>query len=370
LLLAAATLLIVVGLATHANVVAGSSSPSKGRVGLVFDVVVVGSFFVALVVGFVVTWALVPERIYGRAPRMDVRYRRRTKKEWMERILTILIEAALFGGIVAALMLTHSLHYTHHTLPSLGNPFKNGLRPFQAEAHQQEVQYVNWGLAAAAGGGTAALILLGASALFLFHRARESGGQPPPLFAATPLEAVEIGIDELEAEPDPGRAVIRSYAAMEASLSRHGVHRRPTDAPFEYLRRALVKGGAPQSATTQLTELFEQARFSHHVIGSTVKAEALEALVDIRECIRAANTPRKESGPWAVAKWSPRGGWPLHWLVLARGLRRVTGHLDCAVSRSPARRVGSRQLSANSWPSRWRLLGRSAKRHAKAGSGG
>lgn len=106
--------------------------------------------------------------------------------------------------------------------------------------------------------------------------------------AASSLEAVEVGIDELQAEPDPRRAVIRAYAGMEGSLSGRGVRRRATEAPFEYLNRVLVNGGAPPAAATHLTELFEQARFSQHVIGDGLKAEALDALIDIRESIRAA----------------------------------------------------------------------------------
>jgi hypothetical protein len=67
------------------------------------------------------------------------------------------------------------------------------------------------------------------------------------------------------------------------------VRRRPTEAPFEYLGRVLVNGGAPRPAATHLTELFEQARFSQHTIGSELKDEALDALIDIRESIRAAS---------------------------------------------------------------------------------
>lgn len=283
-------------LATHANVLAGSSSPSKGRVGLVFDVVVAGSFFVAFIVGFILVWALMPERIHGKAPAIDVRYRKRTRREWMERIITILISGVLVGGILAGLMLTHSLHYTHHTIRSLGNPFARGFRPIQSQAHQQETQYVSWGFAAMVGGGAAGVILLGGGAFYLFRRLREPGGQPGPLPGVTSLEAVEVGIDELKAEPDPRRAVIRSYAAMEGSLSGQGLHRRPTEAPFEYLRRALVNGGAPQSATTHLTELFEQARFSQHVIGNKLKAEALDALIDIRQNIMGADAEPAMTG--------------------------------------------------------------------------
>ena len=286
LLVAAAALVIVVGLATHANVQAGSSSPSKGGMGLVFDVIVALVVFVVFIGGFILFWSLLPERIYGRAPGQGV-VGRRPKKPWKERIIATLISAVLVGGVFTALELTHSLHYTHRTLPNL-NGLANSARQLQAEAHQQNGQEVNWGLAGLAGGGAAAVILLGGGALFVFRRSHESGELAlEDTSLATSLEAVEVGIDELQAEPDPRRAVIRAYGGMERSLSRCGVRRRPAEAPFEYLGRVLVEGGVPRPAATHLTDLFEQARFSDHVIGGQLKEEALGALMDIRHSLEA-----------------------------------------------------------------------------------
>lgn len=290
LLVAAAGLVIVVGLATHANVQAGSSSPSKGGVGLVFDGIVALVVFVVFVGGFIMFWSLMPHRIYGKAPPQEV-INKRPKKPWKERIIATLISAVLVGGVFAALELTHSLHYTHRSLPNL-NALANSARSLQAKAHQQNAQSVNWGLAALAGGGTAGVILLGGGALFLFRRSQETGELGPVEDrSTTSLEAVEVGIEELRAEPDPRRAVIRAYGGMERSLSRCGVRRRPTEAPFEYLGRVLVEGGVPRPAATHLTDLFEQARFSDHVIGAQLKTEALGALIDIRESLEPAPEP-------------------------------------------------------------------------------
>ena len=295
LLAAVAVLVIVVGLATHANVQAGSSSPSKGGVGQVFDIIVAGVVFTCFIGGFVLVWSLLPHRIHGKAPFQEV-IGRRPKKPWKERILAIAISAILVGPILAALMLTHSLHYQNRSAGI--NSIANAARKLQQQAHQTNSQYVNWSAAAAAGGGAAGLILIGGSMLFVLRRRREVSGQleETNTMAATSLEAVEVGIDELQAEPDPRRAVIRAYAGMEGSLSGRGVRRNPTEAPFEYLARVLVNGGAPRPAATHLTELFEQARFSQHVIGDGLKAEALDALIDIRESIRAAE-PEPERAP-------------------------------------------------------------------------
>jgi hypothetical protein len=37
-----------------------------------------------------------------------------------------------------------------------------------------------------------------------------------------------------------------------------------------------------------LTELFERARFSHHVIDASMKDEAIDALIAVRDDLRAA----------------------------------------------------------------------------------
>jgi hypothetical protein len=285
LLLGSALLLVVVGLATHANVQSGSSSPSKGGIGVVFDVIVAGVVFVVLIGGFILFWSLMPERTYGRAPREEVVVRRRPKKPWKERILAIVISALLVGPIFAALMLTHSLHYNRQMQQSLNN-IANSARKLQAQAHSTESKEVNWGLAALAGGGAAGVILLGGGALFLLRRSRGDGAlETTRTDLSTPLEAVEIGIDELQAEPDPRRAVIRAYAGMERSLSGRGLRRHSAEAPFEYLGRALMEGGVPRPAATRLTELFERARFSDHAIGPQLKSEALDALIDIRDSL-------------------------------------------------------------------------------------
>ena len=71
-------------------------------------------------------------------------------------------------------------------------------------------------------------------------------------------------IDDLEAEPDARRAVIAAYARMEGVLARHGLRRKPSETPLEYLRRILLGLTARADAVRRLTSLFEQAKFSRH----------------------------------------------------------------------------------------------------------
>jgi hypothetical protein len=95
-------------------------------------------------------------------------------------------------------------------------------------------------------------------------------------------------IDDLEAEPDPRRAVIAAYARMEAAFGRQGLKRQPSETAIEYLRRLLIGLGSRRDAVTRLTGLFEQAKFSLHEIDASMKTDAIDALRTIRSDLQAA----------------------------------------------------------------------------------
>ena len=102
--------------------------------------------------------------------------------------------------------------------------------------------------------------------------------------------AASIGdaIDDLEAEPDARRAVIAAYARMEGVLSRHGLRRLPSETSVEYLRRVLIGLTTRGDSVKRLTGLFEQAKFSRHEIDAGMKQEAIDALREIRDDLKAA----------------------------------------------------------------------------------
>jgi hypothetical protein len=101
-------------------------------------------------------------------------------------------------------------------------------------------------------------------------------------------QAVEVGLDVLRREPDPRRAIIAAYAAMERSLSRAGMGRHAWEAPIEYLRRVLARAlGAPEDVQT-MTYLFEVAKFSEHPVDESMRGDAIGALERIRAATRAA----------------------------------------------------------------------------------
>jgi uncharacterized protein DUF4129 len=135
-------------------------------------------------------------------------------------------------------------------------------------------------------GGSLILLVLGA---YLVRR-RLRRGRLMPLNAATALSAVlDESVDDLRAERDPRRAVIAAYARMERTLERHGLPRWAYEAPLEYLARVLRELRVRSASVLALTELFERAKFSPHVIDAEMKDEAIGALVAVRDDLGAAS---------------------------------------------------------------------------------
>jgi hypothetical protein len=75
---------------------------------------------------------------------------------------------------------------------------------------------------------------------------------------------------------------------METVLGYHGLPRESHEAPFEWLHRILVSLHASALSVERLTELFERARFSRHTIDENMREDAIHALTDVRDELRAA----------------------------------------------------------------------------------
>ena len=102
------------------------------------------------------------------------------------------------------------------------------------------------------------------------------------------VSAVGAGLRDARLEPDPRRAVITAYATMERMLAAQGWPRREVEAPLEYMTRLFAERNVRADALATLTELFELARFSHHVISPATKERAIGALTVIDQELRAA----------------------------------------------------------------------------------
>ena len=97
--------------------------------------------------------------------------------------------------------------------------------------------------------------------------------------------AVDLSLDALRSEPDPRRAVIAAYAAMERSLSGAGFGRERSEAPLEYLRRVIAAPTTVGEEVRTITLLFQYAKFSHHAVEEAMRSRAIEALARIRSAI-------------------------------------------------------------------------------------
>jgi hypothetical protein len=114
------------------------------------------------------------------------------------------------------------------------------------------------------------------------RRRLETEAESAPSEREELLAAVEASLQELEDDPDPRKAVIGAYASMEQALSRHGLARRPSEAPLEYLARWTSAVRVSRSPAEALTRLYERARFSLHLIDEDMKQEATAALLTLR----------------------------------------------------------------------------------------
>ena len=113
--------------------------------------------------------------------------------------------------------------------------------------------------------------------------------------------ALDEALDDLHSEADPRRAIIAAYARLERVLAANGIARHSFETSDEYLVRVLQDLELRPDAIARLTELFTQAKFSHHDVDSTMKESAIEALGEVRGELRAL-----KEGPPAPESQIPR----------------------------------------------------------------
>ena len=151
---------------------------------------------------------------------------------------------------------------------------------------------VNWAFGILA--LTAGLATLG-FALWIALGDRLTGAEEEPAEAPPPAAldaAVEESLEDLRAEPDSRRAIVRCYARFERVAAQSGLARKPWLTPMEFMREALARLPMPRAALPSLTGLFELARFSDHPLGPRERDRALDALHEIR----TAMDERRDNG--------------------------------------------------------------------------
>lgn len=105
-------------------------------------------------------------------------------------------------------------------------------------------------------------------------------GPPPPSGPQTLVRAAERGLAEIgDLSREPREAIIACYAAMERELDK-APDARPleSDTPSEVLARAVQRDLLRADSATELVDLFEEARFSPHVMDEQHRDVAVRVL--------------------------------------------------------------------------------------------
>jgi hypothetical protein len=166
-----------------------------------------------------------------------------------------------------------------------GGARHTGLKPLPTRGGRNV--HFRWEEAAVVGGLAAALLVAAVGRSRLARRGSEPAEDDFDAAAADVSAVLDDALDDLRSETDVRRAVIAAYARMEGALAAHGLPRRRSEAPLEYLERALVRLRASAVGVRRLTDLFEWAKFSHHDVDAAMRDEAVDALAAVRDELRA-----------------------------------------------------------------------------------
>jgi Domain of unknown function (DUF4129) len=132
------------------------------------------------------------------------------------------------------------------------------------------------------------LLLAAVLAFVVAERRARRDGPPEELLAEQLALVLDETLDDLRAEADPRRAIIAAYARLERVLAANGVPRRASETADEYLPRVLLDLELDSGAVGRLTALFTRAKFSQHDVDPAMKEEAIDALEQVRDELRAS----------------------------------------------------------------------------------
>jgi hypothetical protein len=196
------------------------------------------------------------------------------------RALVVFLAIAAALTIIGTHLRLHPLHAPHVTTKRHAGTAAVRHRRAPVSRHSQ----VRWDEVLIVLGVVLAFALVGAATARRRLRLQPRGAPDREVLAA----ALDESLDDLRTDPDLRRAIIAAYARMEKALAAAGLARRPSEAPLEYLERALVALDASADAVSRLTDLFVWARFSHHEPEPSMRDEAVDALLTVRDELRAS----------------------------------------------------------------------------------
>jgi hypothetical protein len=238
-------------------------------------------------IGAVIAVAVCGFFLYLGFSERDMLAQRRRQRRGTAKALLFVLGIGLVASILS--------HFRHLNVPLLrhrtktnvtqhgGAPTKTKHKSPTApgEGHPPEFKWLPVFLATAGG-----MILLGV--IGVRHMRRERRGLEEQHRLELELESLlDETLADLYAMRDPREAIIAAYGRMERLFASSGLPRDPSEAPMEYLNRALGELHASGSALTRLTALFEWAKFSNHEVDTGMRDEAIRALTLVRDELKA-----------------------------------------------------------------------------------
>lgn len=215
-----------------------------------------------------------------------VRRRDAKRPSFVRRLLlsmVLLVALSFLEFFVLRHLHPHLHRPTHNTPAARTHPVKpgqNGRRPSPGSTvrFQWDELAIVLGL----------LLVSGTAAIFVLRRSRPDPTASLELAPEALAAALDESLDDLRSDPDLRRAIIAAYARMETALAAAGLPRRAAEAPLEYLERALLGLDTSAAAVRRLTDLFEWARFSQHEPDPSMRDDAVDALIAVRDELRAS----------------------------------------------------------------------------------
>jgi uncharacterized protein DUF4129 len=272
--LAVAGLLALAGIASHGRPLTGSRG--GGPTAVFFDYVLTTVVLAAVAIAVVFLYALTR---LGPAEQPAV-----ARWNWKRDLVAMLLVVAL--SALAGWYLVH-----HHFQQRLRNQVQHHQSRQTTPVPRRAVPPNAHGRSAHIRWDEVAIVAALLAALGVGVFATRTRRKPPVSWRLRSQEslaaALDESLDDLRSEPDLRRAIIAAYARMERTLAVAGLPRRPAEAPLEYLARALAGLDASAGAVTRLTDLFEWAKFSQHAPEPAMRDEAIDALVAVRDELRA-----------------------------------------------------------------------------------
>lgn len=272
--IALAALLAVVAVASHAHRPGGATPASTPHAPTLFIDYIASAMLVLFPIGaMVVIWAMAQ----GRHQKLLDK-----QTNWLHTLISIGIMCGLLAAAVYLNKdrLGQRLHIGAQTSHSSQGRSVTTSHPRKGATPAFHAQF-RWVSAAVVGGIILGLVGAGLTVYIRKRRGGDAWAQEAELAAALD-EVLADSLDDLRADPDPRRAVIRAYARMEQTFAAYGVPREESEAPLEYMERALDKLSVSAFAVKRMTQLFSRAKFSPHDVDASMKDQAIEALVGLR----------------------------------------------------------------------------------------